>query len=229
MPIAPAVPSLPKRGLILPLVAVALLAPAAAQAASLTADHRCYYANEPSKHSTDTITLTGRGFTPDSEVLVNKVADTADAGGVFTQQVKSPTIKGQSGKLTFRAVDQSNPALTASTTVRFTKLGVRLLPKNFEPRKRVLVKARGFLEGKYLYAHVRRGRSYRKNVRIGRLRTCGALVKRKHLFSRRLRNGTYHVQFDAKRRYRRGTRPASRLAVRISGVKKSGAAAASAR
>lgn len=220
MAIAPAVPSLPRRRLILPLAALALMVPASAQAASLTADHRCYYAHEPSKHSTDTVTLTGRGFTPDSEVLVNKVADTADATGVFTQQVKSPTIKGPSGKLTFRAVDQSNPAITASTTVRFTKLGVKLLPKNFEPRKRVLVKARGFLEGRYLYAHVRRGHSYRKNIRVGRLKTCGVLNKRKLLFNRRkLRNGTYHVQFDAKRRYRRSTRPASRFDVSIKGVK----------
>jgi hypothetical protein len=113
--------------------------------------------------------------------------------------------------------------------VRFTKLGVRLLPKNFEPRKSVRVRARGFLEGKYLYAHVRRGRSYRKNVRVGRLKTCGVLSKRKHLFSRRLKNGTYRIQFDGKRRYRRSTRPASRFNVRISGVKKSGAAAATAR
>jgi hypothetical protein len=207
-----------------PLAAVALLAPAAAQAASLTADHRCYYANEPKKHSTDTVTLTGKGFTPDGEVTLGKLAETADDTGAFTQTVKSPVIKGASGKLTFRAVDESNPALTASTTVRFTKLGVRLLPKNFEPRKRVLVKARGFLETKYLYAHVRRGSRYHKNVRVGRLKTCGVLSRRKHLFGRRLQNGIYSVQFDGSRRYKRSTRPASRFKVRISGVKKSAAA-----
>lgn len=215
------------RLLAVPL-AVALLAPAAAHGATLKPDHRCYYANEPSKGSRDVVTLTGHGFTPNGAVMVGADRPTADGNGAFVERFPSPKIKGLGARVPYKAVDESNPAIAASTSVLFTKLDVKLVPGDFNPFRSVRVRARGFMEGKYLYAHVRRGKRYRKTVRVGRVKTCGKVSKRKRLFSRSAGNGRYRVQFDNKRRYSARTRPASRFNVRIGGVGKSGASAAAA-
>lgn len=63
------------------------------------------------------------------------------------------------------------------------------------------IRARGFFDGRVLYAHVRRGERVR-NVRIGRLRgACRRLSVTRRLFGADARPGTYRVHFDTVRRY----------------------------
>ena len=73
------------------------------------------------------------------------------------------------------------------------------------------IRARGFTEGRTLYAHVRRnGRG--KNFRLGRLKgPCGMKSVRKRLFRARAKIGVYRVQFDTRRRYSTRVTPAEGL------------------
>jgi hypothetical protein len=156
--------------------------------------------------SGESLFLGGFGYTPNS--AVNVTADgtalgtlATAANGTFGGTLRVGLANGEKVKQ-YSATDQVNPAITASTAVRVSALDVGVKPKRGRPGRRVRIKARGFTTGSRLYAHIRRGRRYKRNVRIGRLkRACHKLTARKRLFSRRTKSGVYKVQFDTKRRY----------------------------
>jgi hypothetical protein len=181
-------------------------AASAAEAASLqvTPSQPCYAAGSE-------LQMVGTGYTPSSTVHIDADGSTigtgigTGAGGAFGAQLKVGLGSGEKVK-TYSATDDANPATTASVPLRITATDVTVSPKSGKPGRRFRIRARGFLTGSRLYAHVRKGRSYRKNVKVGRLTgACHKLRARKRLIRRGGGTGKYLIQFDTKRRYSRET------------------------
>jgi hypothetical protein len=199
------------------VVAAALSSPAGAQAAALTADKPCYGGG-------DTLVLTGRGFTANGTAALGVNTSgfnrflgdrRANAAGVlqYTSTVPFVTLTPRRTD-TFTAVDRANPANRAQVPVMLSRIRVGIAPRSGRPGRRQRIRATGFTTGRRLYAHVRRGGRGR-NIRVGRLRgACKSLNVRRRLF-RRARPGTYRVQFDVARRYKRTRRQRMVFRVRV--------------
>lgn len=192
----------------LAIAAVALAAPAGAAAqATLAVDEVA-----PCYREQDTVHLIGGGFTQNGPVVFTRdgipIGDpiTADpAGQLFPQLILPGLVAGQK-RLTYVATDQTNRALAAQVTLLVTATDVGLRPQGGAPNRLLTIKARGFFEGRTLYAHiVRTGRrpGRARNLRIGRVRgSCKQVEARKRLFSKGADPGRYRVQFDTFRRFR---------------------------
>lgn len=187
------------------LVAIALVAPVTASAASLSVNKSCYGPGEE-------IAFSGGGFTPNGEVAVSVSGrqlglTTANSIGEISVSDGAPIIKSKQRTDFYTATDQANLSLTANVPVHLTSLDVKVTPKNGNPAKAKRVVARGFTTGKVLYAHVRRGKS-KRNVKVGKLKgACKTLDVKRKLFKADAKDGLYNVQFDTKRKYSAKTRP----------------------
>ena len=183
-----------------------------AAAATLGFTRSCYRSGQQTG-------LIGAGFTPAGRVALGYdgryLGDTmANPAGVFGVTLRAATQSSGSRRYTFGAVDRTNPAINALALVRITALDVTLRPRSGSPGRVRRIGARGFVGGRNLYAHVRRGRRYKRDLRVGRLRgPCAKASARKRLLRRGSATGTYRVQFDVHRRYRR-TRP-TRVVFRV--------------
>jgi hypothetical protein len=206
-----------------PLAAVAMLlagaggaavAPAAAQAAGLTVTGTCFAAGEP-------VALSGSAFTPGAAVALGgavTAAAQADALGTFAVQVPAPPVPGVMPRVaTITAVDQGNPANTATLRLRVVR---RAFGSNFpvagRPQRRTTWRFAGFAPGRPIYGHFRlRGRpmgTHRFGVARGR---CGTLVVRaRHVPVDRVRPGGWTLKLDQRAADRPGT-PGSTAGFRI--------------
>jgi len=190
------------RLLSLPLAAALTVALApGASAATLAFDRSCY-------RPLQTAALSGAGYTPNGPVAIGRdgryigALRATPAGAIFGE-VDPPDRLGGEQRLTYAAVDATNTALNAATQITTTALDVTVRPTGGSPSRPRRIGARGFIGGRTLYAHVRRGR-YRLRVRVGRLRgACAKVTARRRLLRRGTGPGTYRVQFDARRRYSR--------------------------
>lgn len=211
-----------KRLLTVPLVltAVAVVAPAAADAASLAPTKTCYGGG-------DKLILIGGGYTPGGQVTLSAngkpLAPPLTASAVGTPQpgliagsVGVPFLTSATTKSdTFTAIDATNPALTASTPVKRSIVRVIVKPANASPYRTRRFSARGFTTGTTLYRHTVRGKRV-SNSRQGKLKTaCKTLSFRKRLFRKTARTGTYRVQFDTHRKYSSKTLQRVRFRVRV--------------
>lgn len=179
--------------------------PGLAEAATLTADRGCYAPGDP-------VGLTGSGYTPNGPVAITVEGRQlgtaqADPAGAIAVDLSAPDIDGTQRTDDFVATDQTDLSLTATAGVKLTSLNVTAKPKNGKPGRKQRIKARGFIGGKALWAHIQRGRK-KRNVKVGELKgPCGTLNVKKRLFSPSAQFGLYRVQFDAKRRYSQQTVP----------------------
>jgi hypothetical protein len=196
------------RNRILTFTLLAVLAAAfapSASAATLGFDRSCFRPGT-------TATLSGTGYTPNGRVDIAQDGTlrgfaTANAAGKIGAGFTTPLQASGSRLYSFQAVDVTNTAIQAATQVRITALNVTIRPRSGAPDRVRRLGARGFIGGRTLYSHARRGRRYKVDVRVGRLRTaCARLVARRRLLRRGTIPGTYRVQFDARRRYRRCSR-----------------------
>lgn len=189
------------------LGAAALALPGSAFGASigLVPQKRCYRGGEQ-------VFLGGTGFTANTsaEVTLDRKSlgrTPADGQGMIHGLLSLGAVRGERKRL-LAVTDQANPANFATLTLHATDVAVTVKPRRAGPGRAVRIKARGFTGSKRLYAHVRRGRRYRRNVGIGRLRGgCRKLSMKKRIFSLGTRPGVYIVQFDGKHRYSKKTRP----------------------
>lgn len=207
------IPSTPNRKLALKLrnavlsslVALALVAPATASAATLSVNKNCYGPGEE-------IAFSGGGFTPSGEVAVSVSGrqlgvTTANTVGEIEVSTGAPVIKAKRRTDFYTATDQTNLSLTGGVPVHLTSLDVEVTPKNGNPGKAKRVVARGFTNGKVLWAHVRRGKA-KRNVKVGKLKgACKTLDVKRKLFKADAEDGLYNVQFDTKRKFSADTRP----------------------
>jgi hypothetical protein len=188
---------------------VVLAAPAAASAATLAADPAlaCYREEQ-------TVLLPGAGFTPNAEVNFSRDGMlvpanppiVADGAGNLSPTLKLPGLISGERRYVYRATDSTNPAVFAEVPLRVTSTHVRMRPRQGRPNRLLRITARGFFGGTRLWAHIKRsGRGGRvRNVRIGRVRgACKETRAKRRLFPAGAASGSYRVQFDTHRRYRR--------------------------
>lgn len=208
------------RGLraLLPLLAATalpVLAPAAAGAATLDTDP-----SKPCYGTGDRVSLVGRGFTPSSTVVISRDGIRigpvqSDSRGAIAALATVPAISRTAQTSVYKATDKDDPAVTATRRVTLSRLGVRVTPGDSEAQRPRRIRARGFTAGKFLYAHVVRGKT-RRRVELGRLTgACKTLDRVRRLFGSRAKAGFYRVQFDTFRRYRPGRAQRVRFDVEI--------------
>lgn len=167
--------------------------------------------NKPCFREFSPATLGGAGYTPNGPVGLFRDGTSlgflrAGPFGGFGLTSGSGSVSSGERRFNFGAVDATNPAIRAATQLRVSALAVSVRPSGGSPSRPRRVRARGFVGGRTLYAHVRRGR-YKLRVRIGRLRgACATVSARRRLLKRRTPVGRYRVQFDARSRYRRCSR-----------------------
>ena len=203
-----------RRLAVLPVLAAALAASAPAHAATLTGDQACYQENEQ-------VNVVGTGFTPGGVVNFSRDNQAvgplqADAAGTVRGFAFAPRISPSlTRRFTLEGRDATNPAVAAAITPFVTRFGVTVRPTGGNPARPRRIRARGFTDGRTLYAHVRR-RGRGRNIRLGRLKKpCGTKSVRKRIFRRGTRPGLYRVQFDARRRYSRRAAPRVIYRVRV--------------
>lgn len=186
----------------LPIAALALVAPGAASAATLSVApaKACY-------RSAESFTMSGTGFTPSAPVNVaannatlNGSPLNADPAGSISASLKLGQAKGQQTK-TLVATDTTNPALTASASLLVSAVSVNVKPNNGAAGRLVRVSARGFTTGKTLYAHISKNGKSKANFKVAKLKgDCRKGSGKKKLFASDTPSGTYKVQFDTKRK-----------------------------
>ena len=156
--------------------------------------------------------LPGTGFTPNRPVVFvrdgSQIDDpiNANPSGTLVAQLRLPGLVSGQRRLTYVATDSVNPALTAQVSLLVTATDVVLRPEAGAPHRMLTIQARGFFDGKTLYAHViRAGRrpGRPRNMRIGQVKgACKQVAARKRLFARGTPPGKYRVQFDTFRRFK---------------------------
>jgi hypothetical protein len=185
--------------------AAALAAPGGASAATLAVQGACFVTNAP-------VPVVGAQWQPGSVVSIGGDAfgsAQADGAGNIAAQVQAPFVSTIAPKVvTVTATIPSAPSFTASA--RFPVIRDVLLsnaPLSGRPRQKTTWHFTGFPGGVAIYGHYRfRGRTI-KNYRFGRpTGPCGTLTvraRRVPVPSSRLRSGTWTLQLDQRRHYRR--------------------------
>jgi hypothetical protein len=164
------------------LVTLALAAPGAAQAATLTTDKACYKAGEQG-----TVSVSGflAGSTVDATVegqpMVNLLPDGSGVASAPFTPLASPDTGETSETLT--AADALNAAVTAQVTYRVTATELKMSPARAALSAKVLWRLSGFGAGN-AYLHVARRNAKGKTVTVRTLKLgaltgpCGALTAR---------------------------------------------------
>jgi hypothetical protein len=207
----------PLVAVIVVTAAVAAVAPAA-QAATMTVDpvQGCYRESE-------TVFLPGSGFTPNAPVDFSRDGNSlgqvpADASGGLSAELQLPNLASGEQRLTYVATDTANPANTAQVGLLVTATDVQVAPLQGKPNRVRTIRARGFFGGgKTLYAHVKRnGRRGSRRVKVGRVKgPCKKVRAQKRLFPAGADFGTYLVQFDTYRKFKRSRKVKSSYSVNI--------------
>ncbi len=204
----------PLRRTALLIAFVALPAAPAAAAPTLAALKPCYVSvlTVAKTFETEPVPVSGSGFTPGALVDVT-VGDglpvitlTVGADGNLPAGAVKPPVVTFFGQqpFTITATERSNPAQTASTDSRVSRLSVRARPGRARPSSRVRFTGRGFTDpAAPVYAHyVLHGR-LRRTVRVVRrpAGACGTFSVRRRQFPFRPKTGSWTVQFDQRRSF----------------------------
>jgi hypothetical protein len=192
-------------------LAIAAAAPAAASAAQIQTDRGCY------QDHTGTVAVSGNGFDanqPYSVSLDGKQlgtgASTTDAAGGIAGSFEAPQLSGDAVHTYTLTVTQG--ANTATTTFAVTPFLADFTPGSGNPKTlRVRFKIFGFglvTPHPTAYLHyVRPNGKVKRTIRLGKAQgTCGQISRtaRKKLFPFRAERGTWRLQFDTHKRYRKG-------------------------
>lgn len=186
-------------------VAAALVAPGAAHASVIAVQGGCFVSGAP-------VPVTGSGFTPGATVSIGGGAfgsTVADAAGNFAATVSAPSVSTVAPRtIAITATDSAAPANASG--IRFAVIA-RVFntnaPLNGRPRQKTTWRFSGFPAGTAIYGHYRYGGRTMKNYRFGKpTGACGTLTvraRRMPLPSSRIRSGTWTLQLDQRRHYRR--------------------------
>lgn len=194
-------------------LAIAAAAPAAASAAQIHTDRGCY------QDHTGAIIVSGNGFEPnqpfsvslDGTALNTHGATTDTTGAITDGSIQTPRLSRDAVHTYTLTVTQG--ANTATTTFSVTPFLADFTPGSGNPKTlRVRFKIFGFglpqggTPPVYLH-YVRPNGKVRRTIRLGRAQgTCGQISRtaRKKLFPFRAEGGTWRLQFDTHKRYRKG-------------------------
>jgi hypothetical protein len=187
-------------------IAAALAAPGLAHGATLAAQGACFVQGAQ-------VPVVGAQWLPGSFVsIAGGAAGSAQAdgaGNIATQVVAPPVSTIAPQTVTITANDPTQPTFTA--TASFPVIRDVLLsnaPINGRPRQKTTWRFVGFpVPGTAIYGHYRFHSRTIKNFRFGRATgPCGTLVvraRRMPIAANRIRSGTWTLQLDQRRHYRR--------------------------
>lgn len=206
------------RSALLPVVALALLAPAsAAGAATATLDKPCYVEGAP-------MVLNASGFANGSTITASGNGVFASTGGPTNGSI-NPTALAAPIQPGIGPTDISNNVLNVSDGTQTVPISYQLV--NFaasagtsirSPKKKRAWNFSGFPVGSTIYAHFRRGGKTVSNYKFGvAAAPCGTLSKKAPLLPKvkKIKSGTYGVQIDGAPKYNAATRPAFLSKVRV--------------
>ena len=143
----------------------------------------------------------------------------ADASGAFARELPAPFVATGERAVTIVATDTAGTQ--AAVASRVARLAVSITPRAARPTSRVTFRASGFTAAvppaDVLYAHYLFAGRRVKTVRLGRLAApCGTLTVRRRQFPvTRPRLGTWLVQFDLSRSFRRDRFPRVRVDIGV--------------
>ncbi|TML09353.1 MAG: hypothetical protein E6G41_00235 [Actinobacteria bacterium] len=198
-------------------VAAVVGAPASASATDVAVDQPCYAQGRAME-------VSGSGYTPNSIATLTvggttTSADT-DATGAFTTSLSAPmTALELPGAVQFTlAAHDVDSGADTSTTINVARVGVDALPRTAKPHARITWYLAGFPSQKAIYGHWRFGGKTRANHRMGfPSGPCGVLTaKARQIEAKRIRFGTWTVQFDHNRVYDKHAQPSVIAKVRVS-------------
>jgi len=183
----------------------ALAAPAGAQGATIAVPPTCFLSSQP-------IAVTGAGFTPGGPVTISGDvfgSTVADAAGNISVAVAAPVVSTIAPRrVAVTVTDATNPANTTGAFVSVIRGAlVTNAPLSGRPRQKTTWRFAGFPPGTAIYGHYRFGGRTIKNYRFGKpTGPCGTLTvraRRVPIASGRLHSGTWTLQLDQRRHYRR--------------------------
>jgi hypothetical protein len=186
-------------------VTAALTAPAAAGAAAIAPQGACFVSGAA-------VPIVGNGFTPAGPVSIGGGAfgsTVADAAGNIAATVPAPPVTTVAPQtVTVSATDGANPANVAGTQFPvIARVFNTNAPLNGRPRQKATWRFSGFPAGTAIYGHYRFHGRTMKNYRFGKpVGPCGTLTaraRRMPMPSSRIRGGTWTLQLDQRRHYRR--------------------------
>jgi hypothetical protein len=186
-------------------VAGALAAPAAADASGIAVQGACFVTGAQ-------VSITGFGFTAGAPVSIGGGAfgsTVADPSGNIAATVSAPVVSTVAPRtISISATDGANPANVAGATFPvIRRIFNTNAPLNGRPRQKTTWRFSGFPPGTAIYGHYRFHGRTMKNYRFGKpTGPCGTLsvrARRMPMPSSRIRRGTWTLQLDQRRHYRR--------------------------
>jgi hypothetical protein len=195
----------------------ALGVPAGADAAVIQAQGGCFFSGRP-------VPLNGGAFTPGATVTIGgglTGTARADPAGSFSVPLQAPVVSTIAPRtITVTATDGANAGNSATTTVLVVREALTTnAPVTGRPRQRTTWRFAGFPTGQPIYGHYSVGGRMMANFRFGRAQgPCGTLTvraRRVPVAASRLRTGTWRLQLDTRRTYRRTTSPRRVVRFRI--------------
>jgi hypothetical protein len=196
-----------RRPALIGLLAVGLLAPAGARAATLSTisvadDGGCPRVGPDI--STPRVAVSGIGFGPNEtvDILVNgtPVSSAAtDGAGNFPSTPFSPDI-GRHNQATITVTAHGETSNIDASLPPFPVVVPNVVVPNGRPQRRVLYKLYGFPNGKPVYAHYTFHGHQRRVVRLGTAKgPCGVLSKRLAILPTRFHKGLWIYHFNNSR------------------------------
>ncbi len=211
-------------------LAVALAAPAAAQAAPTIQPLKpCYVTAGKSEAKRERVPIEAAGFTPNSQATVAIDGVPVPEGtqlqvgamGELSFELSAPYVKRGSREFTITLTENGNPANAVSTATRTTALNVRLKPNEARPSDRIRFKGSGFTEDKAIWAHYLSKGTVGTTVRMARRPRggCGGFkARRRQIPVDKPGLGNWTIQFDQSKEFVDPTAPPIvyvRLGIRI--------------
>jgi hypothetical protein len=202
---------------------LALLVPAAAEAATIAPLKPCYVTASTNEGPLqEGVAISASGFTPNStvnlavdgqQIAANLQTDAAGSLVLDPQNVPAPFIPKGSREFSVTLTQTDNPANTVTATSLTTALRVTLKPRRARPSKRIRFRGNGFTADKPVYAHYLYKGKVRKTVRMARKTSrCGGWRShRPQIPVTDPKTGEWTVQFDQSKRYRSPNDPNSGL------------------
>lgn len=194
-----------KRILIPAAVAAAVaVVPAGASAAAVTTDLPCYLPGLP-------VTFAGSAFTPAAPFSVSGTgifaSGTVDAAGNATASTTAPSLSSSRRSPKTVAYQATDGANTIPGSFKVVNGGAKW-DGSGNPRGTVKWSFGGLTPGQPVYVHVRRDSKTVKTTRAGKAGgVCGTAskrLKRLPVDSADVRNGTYKVFVDSRKKFTKG-------------------------
>lgn len=188
-------------------IAAALIAPQAAQAATIAPLKACYRSVD--RDTRENVRVQAEGFTPGSGIdvaiddAVLRDAVTALPDGTVVGDVTAPYRARGERPFTISLTERDRPTTTVTATSRVTALALRLKPREAKPSRKVRFIGRGFTDDVRVYGHYVRAGKLRKTVDFGAPQgACGTIdVKRRQIPIRRPKTGRWTLQVDNQPEY----------------------------